>query len=159
MLIAESAKKVSRRLLRGTSMPTQATGSFTFTDWNENPVAGAEEGPKLARARVTNAFSGAIEAAATSCEYSIVYVTEKTGVCAGHQLITGSVAGQEGTFAIEERGSFGEDGAVHCTFEVVPGSGTGGLAGLSGTGGYTSRHGEPAVPYTFTYDLSRPGLT
>ncbi|MGX1883104.1 DUF3224 domain-containing protein [Streptomyces sp. NPDC055287] len=134
-------------------MPTQATGSFTFADWNETPAAGSEEVPRLARASVTNTFTGAIEAASTTCEYSIAYVTEKTGICAGHQLFSGSVDGRRGTFAIQERAAFGEDGEVHCTFEVVPGSGTGDLAGLRGTGGYTARHGEPAVPYTFTYDL------
>ncbi len=138
-------------------MPTQATGSFTFAHWDETPVAGAEEGPRLARASVTNTFSGAIEAAATTCEYSIAYVDEKTGVFAGHQLFSGSVAGREGTFAVEERGSFGDDGTVRCDFQVVPGSGTGGLAGLSGTGGYTARHGEPAIPYTFSHELGDLG--
>ncbi|GAA2973992.1 DUF3224 domain-containing protein [Streptomyces enissocaesilis] len=135
------------------SVQTQATGSFTFTGWEEHPVAGAQEGPGLARACVTNAFTGVIEAAATSCAYSIAYVTGKTGVFTGYELISGSVAGREGTFAVEERGAFGDDGSVRCTFEVVPGSGTGGLAGLSGTGGFTAHHGEPAVPYTFAYVL------
>ncbi|MBT2396344.1 DUF3224 domain-containing protein [Streptomyces sp. ISL-100] len=134
-------------------MPTQATGSFTFANWDETPVAGTDEASKLARASVTNTFTGAIDAAGTTCEYSIAYVTGKTGVFAGHQLFSGSVDGREGTFAVEERGTFGEDGTVHCTFEVVPGSGTGALAGLSGTGGYTARHGEPSVPYTFSYQL------
>ncbi|MBT2488534.1 DUF3224 domain-containing protein [Streptomyces sp. ISL-96] len=134
-------------------MPTQATGIFTFANWDETPVAGTDETSKLARACVTNTFTGAIEAAGTTCEYSIAYVTGKTGVFTGHQLFSGSVDGREGTFAVEERGTFGEDGTVHCTFEVVPGSGTGALAGLSGTGGYTARHGEPSVPYTFSHQL------
>ncbi|OEJ28013.1 hypothetical protein AS594_29515 [Streptomyces agglomeratus] len=134
-------------------MPTQATGSFTYADWVETSVAGPEEGPRLARASVTNTFSGAVEASATTCEYSIAYVSGKTGVCSGHQLFSGTVGGRRGTFAVEERATFGEDGEVHCTFEVVPGSGTGELSGLSGTGGYTARHGESAVPYTFAYDL------
>ncbi|WP_274555714.1 DUF3224 domain-containing protein [Streptomyces spiramyceticus] len=134
-------------------MPTQATGTFTFTDWEEKPVSGAEDGPRTAVATVTNAFSGVVAAAATSCMYTIAYVTAKTGSFSGYELISGSVAGREGTFVLEERGTFDDAGTV-CAFEVVPGSGTGELAGLSGTGGFTARHGEPAVPYTLTYGLS-----
>ncbi|MEX2980744.1 DUF3224 domain-containing protein [Streptomyces sp. C36] len=135
-------------------MPAQTTtGHFTFAAWEERTVGAGEASPRLAHASVVNTFSGGIEAADTTCEYSIVYVTEKTGTFTGMQVLTGRVDGRDGTFAVEERGSFDDDGAVRCAFEVVPGSGTGELTGLSGTGGYTARHGEPSVPYTFDYDL------
>ncbi|WP_037679634.1 DUF3224 domain-containing protein [Streptomyces griseus] len=134
-------------------MPTQITGHFTFADWQERTVGRSEASPKLAHASVRNSFSGGVEAADTTCEYSIVYVTEKTGTFAGMQVLTGTVDGRKGTFAVEERGRFVDDGSVHCAFEVVPGSGTDELTGLTGTGAYTARHGEPTVPYTFEYDL------
>ncbi|MGK4585034.1 DUF3224 domain-containing protein [Kitasatospora sp. HPMI-4] len=133
-------------------MPTRITGRFTFADWKESPVGPAEEYPRLARASVTNAFTGGVEAADTVCEYAIAYVTETTGTYAGMELLTGSLDGREGTFAVEERGSF-DAGGTRCTFEVVPGSGTGELAGLRGTGGFVFRHGEQSVPYTFEYEL------
>ncbi|MGW0734377.1 DUF3224 domain-containing protein [Streptomyces sp. NPDC002851] len=136
------------------TQPTETTGHFTFADWEENARTPSGAGPALAHAKVTNSFSGGIEAADTRCEYTIVYVTEKTGAFTGMELLTGSVDGRTGTFAVEERGTFGEDGTVHCTFEVVPGSGTGALTGLRGTGGFTARHGEPSVPYTFSYELT-----
>ncbi|MET9679619.1 DUF3224 domain-containing protein [Streptomyces coeruleorubidus] len=130
------------------------TGHFTFADWQERVIGpGEDASPRLAHASVRNTFSGGIEAAGTICEYSIVYVTQKTGSFAGMELITGRLDGREGSFAVEERGWFGEDGAVHCTFEVVPGSGSGELAGLQGKGGFTAHHGETTVAYRFEYEL------
>ncbi|MBC9728899.1 DUF3224 domain-containing protein [Streptomyces sp. TRM68367] len=132
---------------------TQTTGHFTFADWKEHPIGPADTSPRLAHASVTNTFTGGIEAADTRCEYSIVYVTEKTGTFTGMELIHGRLDGREGTFAVEERGHFDADGTVHCTFEVVPGSGSGELTGLRGSGSFIARHGEPSVAYSFEYEV------
>ncbi|MFF7233616.1 DUF3224 domain-containing protein [Streptomyces sioyaensis] len=132
---------------------TQTTGHFTFADWTEHPVGPGGAGPKLAHASVANTFSGGIEATGTTCEYTLVYVTEKTGTFTGMELLTGRLDGREGTFVVEERGSFEADGTVRCAFEVVPGTGTGELTGLRGTGSFTTTAGEPSVPYAFGYDL------
>ncbi|CAL9522723.1 DUF3224 domain-containing protein [Streptomyces sp. Tu 3180] len=136
-------------------MPTTrtTTGHFTFADWKEEPVTPEDVLPRLARATVVNSFSGGIEAEATACVYAIAYLAGTTGTFAGKELVGGRVDGREGTFVLEERGRFEEDGTVHCSFEVVGGSGTGGLTGLRGTGGFTYRHGQTEVPYTFTYGL------
>ncbi|WP_275461074.1 DUF3224 domain-containing protein [Streptomyces noursei] len=134
-------------------MPAQTTGRITFANWEERPVGGEGAGPRLAHASVTNSFSGGIEAPDTTCEYSLVYISEKTGAFTGLELLTGRLDGRAGTFVLEERGSFDPDGTVRCTFDVVPGSGTGELAGLTGSGGYVCRPGEPSFPYDFTYQV------
>ncbi|CAL9482644.1 DUF3224 domain-containing protein [Streptomyces pilosus] len=135
-------------------MPTtRVTGHFTFADWKEQPVTPEGALPRLAHATVTNAFSGGIEAEATTCDYSITYLTATTGAFAGMELLTGRVDGREGSFSLEERGRFASDGTVHCVLEVVEGSGTGELTGLRGTGGFTYRHGDTKVPYTFAYEV------
>ncbi|GAA2393195.1 DUF3224 domain-containing protein [Streptomyces glaucosporus] len=137
-------------------MSTHTTGSFTFADWQEAVLSEAEGGPKLARATVANHFTGGIEAAGTACAYSIVYTTgdpESAGSFTGHELVTGALDGRKGSFVLAEHGTFDERGTVHCVFEVVPGSGTGELAGLRGTGGFTAVHGEPSVAYAFDYEL------
>ncbi|KOW00014.1 hypothetical protein ADK65_16050 [Streptomyces sp. NRRL B-1140] len=132
-------------------------GHFTFADWQERVIApGEDANPRLAHASVRNTFTGGIEAAGTACEYAIVYVTAKTGSFSGMELLTGRVDGREGSFAVEERGWFGEDGTVHCTFEVVPGSGSGELSGLTGKGDFTARQGETTVAYRFAYEVE-PG--
>ncbi|MDA3630340.1 DUF3224 domain-containing protein [Saccharopolyspora oryzae] len=129
----------------------QTTGSFTVTSWDEDVVG--DEHPKLARASVAYAFSGGISGE-TTCAYALVYNADQTGAFNGMQLVRGTVDGREGAFAVREQGHFGTDGKIHSTFEVVPGSGTGDLAGLRGTGTYTAVHGEPAVPYAFDYELA-----
>ena len=135
-------------------MTTHATGTFTFANWDEATVGEAGDGPKLARATVTNSFSGTLEAERTTCEYAITYLTGKTGVCTGYELVTGTLGGRTGSFVFVQHGTFGEDGKVHCSLEVVPGSGTGELAGLTGKGGYVAVPGEQAIPYDFEYELA-----
>ncbi|MER7013085.1 DUF3224 domain-containing protein [Saccharopolyspora sp. NPDC000359] len=130
----------------------QTTGHFTVARWDERTV-GTDEHPKLAQASITNTFTGGIEAGEVACEYTLVYSEDLTGAFTGVQLVRGAVDGREGSFALQERGHFGADGGIRSTFEVVPGSGTGELAGLHGTGEYTAEHGVRAVPFTFDYEL------
>ncbi|MEU3022283.1 DUF3224 domain-containing protein [Nocardiopsis alba] len=127
-------------------------GAFTFSDWKEEQLTEGP-GPTLARAHVTNHFSGGIEASDGSCAYTFVYLEDGTGSFAGLQLLNGTLDGHEGSFTIEERGTFTGQGNVRCSFEVVSGSGTGALEGLSGRGSYVAVHGKPSVPYTFEYTL------
>ncbi|KOU99758.1 DUF3224 domain-containing protein [Streptomyces sp. MMS21 TC-5] len=133
--------------------PVETRGRFTFADWEENRVGASAAPPRLAHARVTNTFTGGVEAAGTSCDYTIAYTGEDTGSYSGMELLSGSVDGREGSFVLEERGTFDAGGTV-CRFEVVPGSGTGDLVGLTGSGGFTHRHGETSVEYAFTYALA-----
>ncbi|MFJ6779192.1 DUF3224 domain-containing protein [Streptomyces yangpuensis] len=133
--------------------PVETSGRFTFADWEETPVGPQGATPRLAHARVTNAFTGGVEAAGTSCAYTIAYNGENTGSYSGMELLAGSVDGRKGSFVLEERGTFDAGGTV-CRFEVVPGSGTGDLVGLTGSGGFTYRHGDTSVAYGFTYALA-----
>ncbi|MFD9305080.1 DUF3224 domain-containing protein [Streptomyces sp. NPDC060048] len=133
---------------------TTASGGFTFENWEEHPVGPAEAPfPRLARATVTNAFTGVVTARDTACSYAIAYTAESTGSFAGMELVTGSVGGRKGSFVLEERGTFDATGTTRCAFEVVPGSGTVELAGLTGSGSFVYRHGDTSVDYTFVYDL------
>ncbi|MEU5106921.1 DUF3224 domain-containing protein [Streptomyces sp. NPDC021354] len=134
-------------------MTTHATGTFAFANWDENTVGEAGDGTKLARATVTNSYSGTLEAERTTCEYAITYFTDKTGVCTGYELVTGTLDGRTGSFVLVQHGTFGEDGKIHCSLEVVPGSGTGELAGLTGKGGFVAMTGQSTTPYSFEYDL------
>ncbi|MEU3774149.1 DUF3224 domain-containing protein [Streptomyces sp. NPDC032472] len=133
-------------------MSIRTTGRFTFADWEEQPVGPADSTPRLARSTVVNSFTGGIEAPSTSCAYTITYTGESVGSYTGVELLSGAVDGRTGSFALEQRGTF-DAGGTRCTFEVVPGSGTGELAGLSGSGGFESRHGDTSVDYVLTYAL------
>ena len=132
---------------------TTVVGSIGFANWEERETAGSEAGPRLARASVVNTFTGGIEAADTTCDYSIAYTVGHEGSFTGMELVTGSIDGRPGSFVLEQRGTFAEDGTIHCTFTVVPGSGTEGLAGLTGSGEYTCRTGQASFPYSLSYRL------
>jgi hypothetical protein len=134
-------------------MSTQTTGTFTLAGWDEKPAGAAEGGAKLAHAVVTNVFSEGIEATATNCVYDLVYVTAKTGVFSGYELVAGALDGRGGSFVLEHRGHFDEEGTVHCALEVVSGSGSGELAGLTGRGGFTAPAGTKEITYTLDYEL------
>ncbi len=134
-------------------MTTHATGAFTYANWDESPAGRVEGAARLAHARVTNHFTGAIEAAGTSCEYTIVYTDGTTGVFAGYEQIEGALDGREGSFVLTQRGHFDEEGTVHCAFEVLAGASGGALTGLTGKGAFTARRGEKEIAYTLDYDL------
>ncbi|MFK4070605.1 DUF3224 domain-containing protein [Streptomyces sp. NPDC029674] len=134
----------------GTGTST-VTGTFTFAGWDERPVAGAEGGTRIAHAAVTNDYTGAVEAKGTSCEYTIAYTSDTVGAFVGYELIDGTLDGRAGSFVLEQRGAFGADGVIACSFTVLPGSGTGELAGLTGAGSFTARGGQPTTPYSFDY--------
>ncbi|TDU79822.1 DUF3224 domain-containing protein [Streptomyces sp. KS 21] len=131
----------------------RTTGRFTFADWEEQPIGSAESTPRLARSTVVNSFAGGIEAGATSAGYTFTYIEEGAGSYTGMELLSGTVDGRKGTFVMEQRGTFDAAG-TRCTFEVVPGSATGELAGLSGSGSFTYRKGDMSVPYEFTYTVA-----
>ncbi|MCH0540087.1 DUF3224 domain-containing protein [Streptomyces sp. MUM 203J] len=133
-------------------MPVEISGHIAYVNWEEKALGSTETYPRIAAATTVNTFSGGIEAAETACALTITYVAEKTGTFTGMEVLTGSLDGREGTFVVEQRGTFDADGSVHGTFEVVPGSATGALAGLLGTGSFTYR-GESPYPYRLGYEL------
>jgi hypothetical protein len=128
-----------------------ATGSFTMKTWDEKPCAEGEGVPKVANAVSTNTYTGEISGESTA-SYVIVYPSETAAVFAGYEQIVGRIDNREGSFVVEGRGSW-EDGKVTTEWAVVEGAATGDLAGLTGTGRYTARHGEEPVPVDLEYAL------
>ena len=131
---------------------TQLTGTATFTSWDEQP--GWDSGapvPRLAHTTVEFVFAGDIEA--TSTAQSVMHYTDDaSGVSVGIERVEGLVAGQPGTLALRHEGTFDTAG-VAIRWTVVPGSGTGALAGFAGTGGFTA----PAHTKQWTWRLDRDG--
>ena len=69
----------------------------------------------------------------------------------GLERIRGQLGGRSGSFVLQHIGTF-EDGIVRVALTVVPGSGTGKLAGLIGEGSFEAGHAE-SFPMTFNYDF------
>lgn len=66
------------------------------------------------------------------------------------EVVTGSLAGKGGSFALEHMGTMDANGP-QLTVVVVPGSGTGALTGLSGTFQIVIEDGKHT--YELSYDL------
>jgi len=117
-------------------MGTRATGTVQVSDWEESAYAEAEGQAKLARATSQAVFGGELEGSGR-CEWLLTYPAEGPASFVGVQSFDGSLSGRAGTFVLELRGVFDEQGP-HVSWSVVPGSGSRELAGLTGTGGYES---------------------
>jgi len=132
-------------------MSTHATGRFEGKTWDEKPYSELDGVPKLARASVTNTFSGDIEGAGT-LEYLLIYRADGSASFVGVERVAGRVGGRSGSFVLQHSGTF-EGGAATTAWFVVSGSGTGDLRGLRGKGGFVAQEGQQRAPYTLDYDF------
>jgi hypothetical protein len=131
-------------------MTTPATGRFEMKSWDESPYQEREGGRKLTRASVSNAFSGDIEGEST-LEYLMAYSDEETAFFVGMEEVVGRVGERTGSFVLQQTGTY-KDGTVNAAWFVVPGSGTGELAGLTGEGGFVwAGHEEKSTAYKLDY--------
>ncbi len=114
------------------------------------PEPADAEAPAIGRMSLHKQFHGDLEAAsygqmvaaATSVKGSAGYVAI--------EQVTGSLHGRSGTFVLQHSGTMMR-GAPQLMVNVVPDSGTGDLAGLTGTMTITIADGEHS--YDFEYSL------
>ena len=131
-------------------MTARALGSFEVTSWNETTYSELEGGGKLTRASVRQAFTGGMEGEGT-VEWLMCYRADGTASWCGLQRVDGRVGERSGSLVLQVSGTF--DGAeARGTWQVVPGSGTGQLQGLRGSGEMTAPHGSTAS-FSLEYDF------
>ncbi len=132
-------------------MTTQVTGSFTVTSWDEQTYEDLQGESKLTKVSFVQAYTGGLEATG-SWEGQMYYAADGTAFYTGLQHFVGKLDGRKGSFVLEARGGYGgSDASTHWT--VVAGSGTGDLAGLSGTGSSTVGS-DSQGSYSFDYDIA-----
>jgi Protein of unknown function (DUF3224) len=120
--------------------------------WDEKPYRELDEGGKLTRADVL--LSGPDDGLTSASSESLMfYRADGTSAYVTVMHVTGTLAGRRGSFVLQGRGTY--DGTTaHGQSRVVEGSGTGELAGLSGTGESVSTHDDyPFMPLTLKYDI------
>lgn len=129
-----------------------ATGTMQVTSWDEEPLAEVEaDEMKLTKASGAQEFGGSIEGAGF-VTWLMAYAPTGSARFVGLNRISGVLAGRRGSFVVESSGD--HDGKQSTgTWAVVPGSGTGDLATITGTGEFEAP-GGPAVTYRLEYDLS-----
>ena len=129
---------------------TTASGSFELRGWEEASYEDRGDGARLARAHVTQAFSGDVAGDGVA-EWLLSYRPDGTAHFVGLQHITGEVAGRRGSVVLETTGEF--DGQLaRWDASVVAGSGTEALAGLRGRGSFEAPHGSRAT-FTLDYEI------
>jgi hypothetical protein len=131
-----------------------ASGTFEITTWVETEVAALPDGAKVIHLAATDDFTGDLVGTAQAEEEHFVRA-DGTRDFAGLIIVTGTLAGRAGTFVIRTTGTFDGD-AARSDWQVVPGSGTGGLRGIRGSGTDVAMVGSPKVRYTLRYWFALP---
>lgn len=127
------------------------TATFEITGWDENTYDEPAEGPKLTRATVHKTFHGDLEGTSVT-EMLTAQGDGGRGYLASERF-EGTISGLHGTVVFQHSGL--DDGHALGSFgNVVPGSGTGGLAGTSGELRYV--HDETGATVSLVLKLGSP---
>ncbi|MGP4024102.1 DUF3224 domain-containing protein [Actinomadura sp. 3N407] len=126
-----------------------ATGKFEITKWVETPYMELPEGGELSTVSTLQIFRGGIEGDGGS-ESQKFTREDGTSRFTGLVRVNGRLGDRSGTFVLQVQGGY--DGVARSRWFVIPGSGTGELKGLRGSGGHVSTHEAwPYVTYTLNY--------
>ena len=125
-----------------TTARTRASAVITVRKYEPAAYDQPAEGPALTRIHVEESFAGDISGAGV-VEFLQAARADGSASFVGIERVTGSVGGRAGTFLLQDAGTV-RDNIVSGGWFVIPGSGTGQLAGLRGEGGFRANLGEGA---------------
>ena len=129
---------------------THGRGNFEVKSWDESPYNEVDGLPKLTRANVTYTHQGVIDGERTSSSL-MVYAIDGSASFVILDRVIGKIGDRSGSFVLQGSGTYSSaDGIARGNWFVVPGSGTGDLAGLRGEGGFVAGH-QPPGTITFDY--------
>ena len=128
----------------------QTNATFRIAGWDEEPFDESGDGSKLTRAHIRRTFNGDLVGTG-NLMYVMSHLSSGAASFAGYERVEGSLGGRSGSFVLRHTGSY-DGGEARAEYEVVPGSGTGELVGLSGTGGYSAGSAEEHE-MTLDYEL------
>lgn len=98
------------------------------------------EGPALVEISLSETFTGDIDGESTVRALEIRR-NDQSASLISMQRFDGKLGQRQGTFVLQGSETV-EHGKIKATWFVVPGSGTGGLSGLRGTGGFEGDFGK-----------------
>ena len=131
---------------------SRATSTFTIEGWDEKPFAEIEGGGKLTQASVKRAFSGDIEGEG-AVEWLMCYRPDQTADFVGIERITAQLGERSGSFVVLQTDGIFDGKEAWGRLSVVPGSGTGDLSGLRGTGEFSApRGGETSLVLDYDFE-------
>jgi hypothetical protein len=134
----------------------KAVGTYGVKKWEENAYEQITSEMKMTKASVEYSMSGEIIGNAL-VEYLMFYKYfdakdqhKSSAIYVGLMRFVGRVQGKEGSFVMEDRGTF-ENGAASSTLQIIAGSGLGELHGIQGTGRYSAN--QNSIHIELDYNL------
>ena len=121
---------------------TRATAKIEVHAYEPETYENSGGGTDLGEILVTEAFHGDIEGEGV-VRFLQAIRGDGSASFVGIERVSGSIADRSGTFLLQDAGTV-DGSVVSGTWFVIPGSGTGGLAGLRGEGGFTAKLGQAA---------------
>jgi hypothetical protein len=118
---------------------TRATATITVQSARARPYD-QTAGPALVEVRLTETFTGDIEGESPARALQVLR-DDKSACLVSMQRFRGKLGGRQGTFVLQGSETVA-GGRIKATWFVVPGSGTGELAGLRGEGGFEGDFGK-----------------
>ncbi len=97
--------------------------------------------PALTEIHISETFTGDIDGESTVRALQVQRDDKSAGMVS-MQRFRGKLGGRQGTFVLQGSEEIGENGYIKATWFIVPGSGTGGLSGLRGEGGFEGGFGK-----------------
>lgn len=137
-------------------MTTTLQLKLTIESWDEQPYRELPDGRKFTRADVGlggGEPDGASTIRSATYEALMYYAADGTSSYVTLMQVTGTLDGKTGSFVLTGSGTY--DGTTAAgESRIVPGSGTGELAGISGSASSTSTHQDyPFMPLSISYEL------
>lgn len=130
-------------------MSTQVTATFSFDSWDEQEVLDVE-GARIVRTTFAKTFTGELEGTSRG-EMVMAHATQGSAAYTGYERVEGTLAGRTGAFLLRHN-AFMAEGAGSSEVVIMDSSGTGELAGLSGTANIT-RHDDGSHTLALDYAL------
>lgn len=132
-----------------TAPTLELTGTFVGKEWTRAPVDEWARGPEgtslLGRAHIINVYDGDVEAEG-AFEYLFAFPTAESGIDAatfvGLGRIVGRFGDRDGSLVVRHEGTSSPSDGIRGTMTVVPGSSTGALGALGGTGEFSAGPGD-----------------
>ena len=132
-------------------MTTHASGTFEVKLTPQAPDD-KSEGTSLGRMTSDKQFHGDLEATGKGQMLSAMTSVQGSAGYVAIERVSGTLQGRTGTFILQHSGTMTR-GASQLTITVVPDSGTGDLAGISGT--VTIKIADGKHYYDFEYSIAK----
>jgi hypothetical protein len=129
----------------------KASGSFSVKLQPLPTAASAESGSTLGRMSIDKTFSGTLNASSKGEMLTAMTAVKGSAGYVAIERVTGSLDGKAGSFVLQHFGIM-HNGTQRLELEVVPASGSGELAGLSGKMAIRIENGQHY--YDFDYQLT-----